>query len=142
MAEPWTDADVLTAAHLAGMPWGVMGYVNGSGTQAVTAEADLTGLSVTFTAVSSRLYRTTLSLYGSQATLGSVFLIIADGASALVERTAHTIVDTYSAGLTVVSLQTGLSGSTTRKGRCSASAGTFTAQLAYGSIIVEDVGAA
>lgn len=148
MAEPWSDGDVLTAAHLAGLPWGVMGYVLGgtSDQTGISAVADVTGLSVTFTAVSTRLYRTTVYLAISQQTSGgTVAVIIADGASTQVNRTDLTLATNDAAAVAFAHLETGASGSITRKVRVSTSAGTMTvrgaaALRAY--ILVEDLGAA
>jgi hypothetical protein len=129
MAEPWSDGDVLTAAHLAGMPWGVMGYDVGSTSDqtGISSVTDITGLSVTFTAVSTRLYIAVLTVCVSQQTSGgAVDLYLRDGASATVHRTTATLATNDAATIQICWPETGLSGSTTRKGSVSTSAGTMT----------------
>lgn len=148
MAEPWSDGDVLTAAHLAGLPWGVMGYVNKTAAQnGISAATDITSLTITFTAVSTRLYRTTLYLprLTQNTSTGLVVPLIADGASATKNQAVRTLTATSETDVVVVILETGLSGSVTRKGRISTTAGTVdvacsATQIAH--ILVEDLGPA
>lgn len=149
MAEPWSDGDVQTASDLAGLPWGVMGYVNGSTSDqtGITTVADVTGLSVTFTAVSSRLYRTTLTVCVQQKTAGDTpNVYITDGSDTAKKAASATLdVDEISQALAIVLLETGLSGSVTRKGRAAVGSGSVTVvgtQDRYPTIIVEDMGAA
>jgi hypothetical protein len=147
MAEPWSDGDVLTAAHLAGMPWGVVGYATKTADQTgITTLADVTSLSVTFTAVSTRLYRTTVWMRGSQlgGSAGTVSATIADGASVEKARVATSIISAGFAALHVVLIETGISGSITRKARADTTAGTLSilgAAAGASLIIVEDCAA-
>lgn len=146
MAEPWSDGDVLTAADLAGMPWGVMGYANGSTSDqsSISSEVDITGLSVTFTAISTRLYRTTLTMTVTQASsTGTVTGRITNEANSLIASAQQTLTATSSGQITVVSVETGISGSTTRKGRIDTSAGTVTVEgsaTIRARLVVEDLG--
>lgn len=148
MAEPWSDGDVLTAAHLAGLPWGVMGYVNGSASAqtGVAAQTDITSLSVTFTAVSSRLYKTTLVVQAKQITAGATATIfIADGANVVIDVAEMTLAANDFCKFVAMELVTGISGSITRKGRAVTGGGTVTinpdaSATSAPRLIVEDAG--
>lgn len=145
MAEPWADNDVLTAAQLAGLPWGVMAYATKTADQTgITTLTDITSLSVTFTAISTRLYRTTVWMRGSQITsAGTVSATIADGASVEKARVATSIIAAGFSALHVVLIETGISGSITRKARADTSAGTLSilgAAAGASLITVEDLG--
>lgn len=145
MAEPWADNDVLTAAQLAGLPWGVMAYATKTADQTgITTLTDITSLSVTFTAVSTRLYRTTVWMRGSQITsAGTVSATVADGASVEKARVATSIIAAGFSALQVVLIETGISGSITRKARADTSAGTLSilgAAAGASLITVEDLG--
>jgi apolipoprotein N-acyltransferase len=147
MAEPWSDGDVLTAAHLAGMPWGVMGYASISANQSgITTVADVTGLSVTFTAVSTRLYRTTVWLHAQQLSSGALAeVLLTDGSDTILADSTFTLATNDLATFSIVSTVTAISGSHTRKVRARTAAGSLTiASNANnpGRIIVEDIGAA
>lgn len=148
MAEPWSDNDVLTAANLAGMPWGVVGYVNGSSSAqaGISSVTDLTGLSVTWTAVSTRLYVVLLTVGFTQASsTGNITVRIADGSSTSQAFYQNTLAASSHGQITVTELLTGASGSTTRKGRIETSAGTVSVGGSTNNrprLIVLDVGAA
>jgi hypothetical protein len=117
----------------------------------VSAESDVLAdsgsLSVTWTADPTRLYRTTFYCpYAEQQTTASYPIVkITDGSNVMKQS-----VDMYQApsgGMPVhmVVIESGLSGSTTRKGRARTAAGSLT--LVGGSdrpmfIAVEDIGAA
>jgi hypothetical protein len=55
----FTTGAVLTAAQMNNLPWGVMGTAvrTAGDLTATTTTQDLTGMSITFTAVAGRLYR-------------------------------------------------------------------------------------
>ena len=144
----FTAGNVLTAAQMNRLPWGVMGYAQAVTNQTgITAVTNITNASVTFTADSTRYYRTTLFLgYAEQQTANAYLsAFITDGSNVI--KSTSTMYQTPSAGdhLIVVAVETGLSGSTIRKGRAQTSAGTLT--LAASStqplfIVVEDIGEA
>jgi hypothetical protein len=145
-AHTWVDGDVATAAYLNALPRGVMGYVLGSTSPqtGITTVADITGLTVTFTAVASRLYRTTLIVAATQLTAaGTSSYVIADAGNTQVNGFSISASTNFSLVAVVVLLETGISGSVTRKGRASTNAGTLTIEGAggvRGSILVEDIG--
>ena len=53
----FTSGQVLTATNMNALPWGIVAYAQTTASQSgITTAADLTGLSVTFTAVANRYY--------------------------------------------------------------------------------------
>ena len=148
MAEPWSNDEVITTTALAAMPWGVMGYVNGSTSDqsGISAVADITSLSVAFTAISTRLYKTTVHVVVQQLTsTGVVKLFITDGAGAAAVQRDVTLVANDEATLIACAIETGGSGALTRKARISTTAGTVTVlgtSTRLSHITVEDIGAA
>jgi hypothetical protein len=147
-AHTWVDNDVATAAYLNALPRGVMAYVNGSTSDqaGITTVVDITGLTTTFTAISSRLYRVTLYASVFQVTTaGFATISITDSAGTVLRQGMVDLIVSGRGVLTVVSLETGLSGSITRKGRAATSAGTVTVlgtSLRFAALIVEDLGPA
>jgi hypothetical protein len=145
MAEPWADGDVLTAAHLAGLPWGLMGAVVNSADQTgISTITDITGLTVTWTATSSRTYLTLVKATLRKITnAGDGFIHITDGAGGQKDGSAATLAINDYSTLTAVAMETGLTGSITRKARASASTATVTVLGAANytaSILVFDLG--
>jgi hypothetical protein len=144
----FVSGNVLTANQMNRLPWGVMGYAQATANQTgITTETNITGLSVTFTADSTRYYRTTLYVaYGEQQTSANYPVVsIADGSNNI--KQSHTMYQLASQGdaFCVVVVETGLTGSTTRKGRARTPTGSLT--LAAGAttpmfIVVEDIGQA
>ena len=145
MAEPWADGDVLTAAHLALVPWGLVGAVVTSADQTgISAIADITGLTVTWTATASRTYVTFVKASVRKITnAGDAFIHLTDGAGGQKDGSPVTLgVNDYGT-LTAIAIETGLSGSITRKARASASSATVTvlgASNYTSSILVFDIG--
>jgi hypothetical protein len=147
MAEPWSDGDVLTAAHLAGLPWGIMGEGTKSSNQSgITTIVDVTSLTVTFTADSSRKYQTTVWLHAQQLTSGALAeVLLTDGSGTIVADSTFTLATNDFATFSIVSTVSGISGSTTRKVQARTAAGSLTIASnanSPGRIIVEDIGAA
>lgn len=148
-AVTWVDGDVATATKLNALPRGVMGYVNGSASDqtGITVSADITSLSVAFTAISTRLYRTTMSVNVQQQTAGPAVAVIfiSDGAGTGKSNRSVTLALNDFIEVTCVALETGLSGAITRKGRANTSAGTLAiigTSIRSASIVVEDMGPA
>ena len=103
---------------------------------------DVAGLSVTFTADPTRRYKTTLSLNLRKDTAaGSMWSQIRSAASAnLGERTSYTPTAGTQMQSTVIAIESGLSGTQTRKGSCSCDAAAGTVFSAGSLIVVEDIG--
>lgn len=127
---------------------GVKGYAQVIASQGgITAETDVTGLSVTWTAIASRYYRT--SFYAnlfSTAADDNVIVKITDGAAAMRAR-GSVITRLASFGIVCQGevIESGLSGSITRKLRALRNSGSGTVTVeATGTypafIIVEDIG--
>jgi hypothetical protein len=146
----WVDTNVATSSRMNAFPGGVVGYVNGSTTTDQTGIAasavDVTSLSVTFTAEAGRLYRTTVYAVIEQNTATSYATVwIMDGSNNAKRASSSVLTATGRATVTVVLLETGLTGSTTRKARASTTAGTLSilnGSNLTSSIIVEDLGVA
>jgi hypothetical protein len=153
-ANPNTDfvaGAILTAAQQNRFGRGVMGYYVSTGNSAVgAATADITGATLTFTAVANRLYRASFNCDYSQTNAAAIIgFYLTDSAGT---TTYHGIANTVStnsgfAQVTLVHLFTASAGSVTRKIRADVSAGTATVRGAGGSagsysFTIEDLGPA
>lgn len=139
---------ILTAAQMNRLPWGIVGYASKTTSQTgILAEADVTGLSVTWTAVSTRYYRTSVFIpYVAQATsAGYPAVKITDGSNSLKQSGTFLFDAGQIAPASVSFVETGISGSVTRKIRATTNAGTMevTCAATYPAfILVEDLGQA
>lgn len=127
--------------------WGSVGKAQATAVQgSITTVTDITSLSVTFTAVANRLYRTSVTIpsRNSAAANQNIFSItdsvpttLSSGGS-LVSAAANTTEQ-----VNFFLYETGLTGSITRKVRGQATAGTAAVQASStnpAQIIVEDIG--
>jgi hypothetical protein len=140
----WVDGDVANASRLNAFPGGAPTWVQGSGQTGIgSTVTDLTGVSVTFTAEASRLYKTTLIIprLDQITTTGVVTGHIANAASTSVMSAVVSITAGQFSNLTVTLLESGIAGSTTRKGRLATSVGSVNT-VGGPFIIVEDLGPA
>ena len=147
----FTVGQVLTAAQQNRFPRGVMALATTTtGSQSgVSTVVDITGMSVTFTAVASRNYKVSYHIYGVPTVTNACFSVnlqqgatikqisIANGGVASVGATLNGLfVGTFSAGSTTLKLTGALTVSST---------GTFTfapaGVLPY-FLLVEDIGPA
>lgn len=128
--------------------WGVMGYASKTtDTSVSTTTADISGLSVTWTAVSGRVYKTSFHAIGSVGTAnayidGSI-TNSSNGLIQFIRGTGGSSAARFS--VTGFVYETGLSGSTTRKARvaCNTGSGNLDGAAGYPQqIIVEDIGPA
>jgi hypothetical protein len=147
----FTALDVLTAANMNLLPAGEVGYASVTANQgSITTVADLTSLTATWTAVSSRRYM--ITVYGN-----AVSSVAGDVGGLHISTSGGTDVQLAqfylpSAGVTSVAVHaqvmlTGLSGSVTYKARMSRISGTGTLQFsasatAPGQFSVVDIGPA
>jgi hypothetical protein len=144
----FTSGQILTAQQQNNFPRGVMGYAISTANTSVTAtEADVTGMTATFTAVANRLYKATFSgFYQQTNALERIFITLADGSN--VSQNVTMQVTPNNNGFNSISytfLFTASAGSITRKIRASMGAGTATifgvpADGRTYSFIIEDMG--
>jgi hypothetical protein len=147
-AELWVDSDEAGPNQPlpAGMPRGWIGQGLQSGSPAITtAESDVTGCTVTWTAEPTRRYRTTARFGLRQSAVAAeqyVFIVTAANAHINYGGTACSVIASGFFQHNIVLTETGLSGSTTRKLRAALSAGTATGGVGdyAGLILVEDIG--
>ena len=145
--------DVLSAANLNLLPGGKMGYAERTTDQTgITSVTDITSLTVTWTAVAARRYRTSVYLNLESSVAADIMeATITDGSSSqkalgVVVMSALTAENDYMT-IVVSTTETGLSGSTTRKVRARRRSGTGSVALRAGAtypahILVEDIGPA
>lgn len=145
----FTAGQVVTAAQMNNLPWGVVGYVART-TGNVTlgpAQADITSMSITFTAVAGRLYRATWSVNIQKQTSSGWTEAFCTDSSNVVQGIAigYTVAGNY-ANLSGTTYITGLSaGSKTFKLRLECEANTAIVIATSGApcvFIIEDMGAA
>lgn len=136
--------NTITGAQLAvAIGLGRAGYAERTTTQTGigSSPTDITSLSVTFTAVTTRFYKFTAAADISQVTSpGTAFVNVTDSSNVEQRKViAFTTLGAASETCAATSFQlTGLSGSVTYKMRASTTAGTLTINTA--SLMVEDVG--
>lgn len=125
---------------------GLQGYANKTASQTVTTTADLTGLSVTWTAVASRVYRTSFVIPDGYPTIASYPTVyITDGAGSQKMYCTNLLQAGEEDHWTGFYVESGISGSVTRKIRAGTNSGSFVIALATdrpASIVVEDIGPA
>ena len=156
----FTSGAILTAAQMNNLPWGIVtataGGTSGSGyvrntTSPVTITAaggDVSGMTITFTAISSRIYRLTVTLSDIFTGSGfSPFLIeVTDGSNVVKYQGRLTVGAGVTTNMTISYVETGLSGSTLRKVRVYGitNSGTFNTNAAANLSVfsIEDIGAA
>jgi hypothetical protein len=144
----FTSGAILTAAQMNRLPWGIMGYAQATANQTgITTATNVTGLSVAFTAISSRYYKTTIYTFSAQQNTlaGYAEFIIADGSNVQKQTGVIYQLAGEQAPLSVSIVETGLSGSVTRKARAATNAGSLLLAAGAASpmfIVVEDIGQA
>jgi hypothetical protein len=144
----FTAGNILTAAQMNRLPWGIMGYAQVTANQTgITTETNVTGLSVTFTADSTRYYKTTIYTFSAlqNTAAGYAEFKITDGSNVQKQSGVIYQLAGVQAPLCVSVVETGLSGSVTRKARALTNAGTLTLAASSTSpmfIVIEDIGQA
>jgi hypothetical protein len=90
----FTAGDVLAAADMNGLPAGVIDYKERTTNQTgITTVADLTGLSISFTAVANRRYRVTGDVGGGFTSTSDVFLLyITDGSNNVKQKSSNSFI--------------------------------------------------
>lgn len=128
-------------------PWGIVARGQATGNQSgITTATDLTNCSVTFTAVSGRLYKTSgYSLVQQVTSNGRIALAISDGSNSWKQEAQEYMPVNEYGHLSLYLYESGLSGSVTRKLRMLTTAGSCSSLGSSASptqIIVEDIGPA
>jgi hypothetical protein len=131
------------------MPWGQVGYVlssTGGNITLNTTSADIAGASVTFTAVSGRLYKATYNAVMQKVTTNGFIEVFITNASntVLFDGFTNVLAANY-LNYSVSTIIPGLSGSVTIKARGVVDTGTatiFRSSANPTSFIVEDIGPA
>lgn len=145
LASKWNQDVVENTKRL---PRGVIDRKQATANQSgITSITDITGLSITFTAESDRYYRTTLYIayYQQETSQNYPVIWITDGSNATKQAYTHLFPASAGGPAHVVLLETGLSGSITRKARASTPGGglTLTASASQPmQFFIEDMGAA
>lgn len=135
------------------MPWGVVGIGTatsaGPQTQTTNVGVDYPGLSVTWTAVAGRRYKTTVQMFAEGNTTGDTFNSLVTNSTASVSyQQCQVLISGYAYVTVHYSLiESNLSGSVTRKVQYGRATGTgwVAAQASVGfpaQIVVEDIGPA
>jgi hypothetical protein len=142
----FTSGQILTAQQQNNFPRGIMGYAISTVNMALTTtEADITGMTATFTAVANRLYRATFSGFYQKSTTSRVFITLTDGSNVAQNVTMQQTASGEFDAITAIFLFTASAGSTTRKFRANTEAGTATifgnpADGRTYSFTIEDIG--
>ena len=128
-------------------PWGEVAYAQATAGQTIASGEDLNDLSVTFTAIANRKYRTTLyiPIMTTSGTVGTIVSQIRDETNTQIAKC-----NLYSSGAALAAVhglvivrETDLSGSVTRKAYLSATTSAtinYTTGTSAASIFVEDIG--
>lgn len=139
-----TDARVIARPWYTA--WGTVGYAAQTATQTGFAtEADISGVSVTFTPVSGRRYRSTLRVPVADCAVASILAGFIYNGATLVGQGNQSIAAGAGTNHTVQAIHTGLSGSTTLKGRFISTGGSATLTASADVpiwLLVEDIGPA
>ena len=144
----FTAGNILTAAQMNRLPWGIIGYAQATANQTgITTETNVTGLSVTFTADSTRYYKTTIYTFSAlqNTAAGYAEFRITDGSNVQKQNGVIYQAAGVQAPMCVSVVETGLSGSVTRKARALTGAGTLllaASSTAPMFIVIEDIGQA
>ena len=146
----FTAGQILTATQQNNFPRGVMGYFISTANHAVTTTlADVTGASLTFTAVANRLYKATFSYYIQQSDAAAQLTIQLTDTTPTVQN-YRVQTNSNNNGMNAAShtfLFTSTAGSITRKIRAQLNAGTgtifgATADTRFYNFFIEDMGPA
>jgi hypothetical protein len=144
--DDFTSGQILTAQECNNFPRGVMGYMTSSTNPTVTTSvADVTGVTVTWTAVANRLYRVTFEGFVGCTTATQNQYFFADASNVTQDSWIQDMgLNTYQP-ICLVQILTATAGSKTVKLRAQTSAGTLTFFGTSGrqfSMVVEDLGPA
>ena len=145
---PFVSGSILTATQMTALPMGIVGYTKYTGgNQTVDSRTavDVTGMTLTFAAVSTRLYKVTFNVSARKnSNAGYSFVNVVQGANTINEYGITNIAGGYDVFSGSVFLS-GLTGSQTVKLQAyneNASTIFFFSAASPGWLSVEDVGLA
>lgn len=145
----FSSGAVLTADEMNRLPWGVVGYKTTTTDQTGIGSSytTITGMDITWTADSTRIYRLIahLPLQQQNTAAGYIQGVITDGSNAIKQFATNTIDAGRNSSITLVLVEAGLSGSTTRRLRLATQGGTvdFLVDATYpATFVIEDIGRA
>jgi hypothetical protein len=145
---PFVSGSILTAAQMTALPMGIVGYTKyqaGNQTLDSRTAVDITGMTSTFTAVSTRLYKVSYFVSARKnSNAGYTYINVVQGATTINETGATNVAGGYFI-LTGISFLSGLSGSQTVKLQAYNENANTTLYAVAGSpmwLSIEDVGLA
>lgn len=128
------------------LPWGTLGYAAQTASQSgFTAESDIAGVSVTFTALASRRYRTTLRIPVAECMSASLIAAFINDGGGRIGQGNESVGAGGGTNHTVTAITSGVSGSQTHRGRLYSSGGSATLLATANTpiwLMVEDIGSA
>jgi hypothetical protein len=145
---PFVSGSILTAAQMTALPMGIVGYTKyqgGNQTLDSRTAVDITGMTSTFTAVSTRLYKVSYFVSARKnTTAGYTYINVVQGATTINETGVTNVAGGFII-LTGISFLSGLSGSQTVKLQAYNENASTTLYAIAGSpmwLSIEDVGLA
>jgi len=153
MASPNTtfvSGAILTATQQNNLPFGrVAAPINITTNQTgITAQVDITGATITFTAIAGRLYKACwMGLFSSTVSTDTFNFLLTDAANNIQQQSITCPATTSDVSFIGEHVFTPGAGSITRKIRCQRQSGTGTATLTAGGTFpfqfwIEDIGTA
>jgi hypothetical protein len=143
---PFIAGSILTAAQMSNLPFGVAGYVSLTSLSqtGITTATDITGATITFTAVANRPYAIFYHGYhNTTANNVTVGVLLLEGATTLDQAYGSATNATLGTTVTGFAIRTFTDGSHTVKLQCVLAAGTgtitaeATATLTYDFVVID-----
>ena len=143
---PFIAGSILTAAQMSNLPFGVAGYVSLTSLSqtGITTATDITGATITFTAVANRPYAIfSHGYHNTTANDVTVGVLLKEGATTLDQAYSSATNATLGTTVTGFAIRTFTDGSHTVKLQCVLAAGTgtitaeATATLTYDFVVID-----
>lgn len=156
----FTSGAILTAAQMNNLPWGIVaataggtsgsGYIRNttSGVSIPIAATDISGMTISWTAIATRIYKITVTLSDvvSGAGFSPLLVEVTDATPTTKYQARFTMPAAQTNNITFSYVETGISGTILRKVRTTGvtNTGTFNtnAAAALSTFVIEDIGAA
>lgn len=155
----FTSGAILTAAQMNNLPWGIVaataggtsgsGYIRNttSGVSIPIAATDISGMTISWTAIATRIYKITVTLSDvvSGAGFSPLLVEVTDATPTTKYQARFTMPAAQTNNITFSYVETGISGTILRKVRTTGvtNTGTFNtnAAAALSTFVIEDIGA-